>query len=262
MSFFDEADEPPVTTRSTPRRRPPSGGGRRPPGDQQAIQARRLIAAGAVLVVLILIVLGIKSCQDSAHVNSLKDYANGVSSLVQQSNQASQQLFSQLSSAGNSAGNSSGLQTLQNQIDQTSATVQTQYQHAQGMSVPDDMRTANANVLLTMQLRKDGVADIASKIQPALSGATSKDAVNSIALDMARFYASDVIYKGYATSQIASALHGAGIGVGGTDGVQIEGGQFLPDLQWLTPTYIAGRLGGQTTAAIREGGARTPRPFT
>lgn len=250
MSFFDEADDPPATPRTAPRRRPPSGGGRRPPGDQQAIQVRRLIAAAAVLVLVIVIVLGVKSCQDSAHVSSLKDYANGVSSLVQQSDQSSGVLFRQLLGAGGVTGGSSGLQNLNNQINQTSASVEAELSKVRSLSVPDDMRTAHTNVLLSFQMRRDGVTDIASRIQSALGTTTSKDAVSAIATDMARFYASDVVYKGYATGQIAAALHATSIGVGGSDGVQIDGGQFLPDLGWLTPTFIAGKLGAQ--------GASTP----
>ena len=55
---------------------------------------------------------------------------------------------------------------------------------------------------------------------------------------------------------IAAALNGAGIGVGGTNGVQIEGGQFLPDIQWLTPAFVAGKLGSQACHAPR----RKPTP--
>ena len=54
------------------------------------------------------------------------------------------------------------------------------------------------------------------------------------AADMARFYASDVLYKGYTLPSIAGALHAAGITVGGPDGEQLDAGQFLPDVQWVT----------------------------
>ena len=39
-----------------------------------------------------------------------------------------------------------------------------------------------------------------------------------------------------------SALHSAGIAVGGTNGEPVEGGQFLPDVQWLTPSFVATQL--------------------
>jgi hypothetical protein len=59
---------------------------------------------------------------------------------------------------------------------------------------------------------------------------------------MATFYASDVVYKRYTTNMIAAALHGAGIAVGGPSGQSIEAGQFVPTLQWLDPSFIAGEL--------------------
>ncbi len=63
-----------------------------------------------------------------------------------------------------------------------------------------------------------------------------------IAANMARLYSSDVVYKGYAAPLIAAALNAAGIGVGGTNGVQIESGQFVPDVQWLLPAFVSQKL--------------------
>jgi hypothetical protein len=207
-----------------------------------------VIAAVAILVVLVLIVLGVHSCQVSARNSALKDYANSVSSLVAQSNQTGQQLFRQLSSGG-ATGNGTALQQ---QINQTRLRADNDLSKAKGLSVPDEMRPADQNLLLTMQMRRDGIANIAQEIQPALGTSTSKDAVNAIASNMARFYASDVAYKGYTTPLIAAALNSAGIGVGGTNGVQIEGGQFLPDIQWLTPSFVAAKLGSQAASTTAK----------
>jgi hypothetical protein len=266
LSFFDETDEVPVAPQPAARPRRASsgrggggrsggggrgtrGGARRPPSDQQSIQVRRLIAAGAILVVLILIIVGIHSCQVSSRNSGLRNYANNVSSLIQQSNQNGSQLFSQLSSGGGQ-GKASSLST---QITQDAATASSQLSKAQGLSVPDEMQKAQNNVVLAMQMRRDGLSDVAGKISAALGTATNQDALNAIAADMAKFYASDVVYKGYATGQIASALHGAGIGVGGTDGVQIESGQFVPDVQWLTSSFIAGKIGATASSTTSNG---------
>jgi hypothetical protein len=244
LSFFDETDEPPVAQRTPPRRRRPTSSGRRPPSDQQAIQIRRLVAVVAIVVVLILIVLGVHSCQISARNSAMKDYSNNVSSLIQQSNQTGHQLFTQLSGGG--GGNPTALQ---NQINETRVSADSQLSHAKGLDVPDEMHPAHINFLLTLQMRRDGIANIANEIQPALGTSTSKDAINQIASNMARFYASDVVYKGYTVTQIASALHAAGIAVGGANGVQLEGGQFLPDIQWLQPDFVASKIGSQATTS-------------
>jgi hypothetical protein len=168
----------------------------------------------------------------------LKDYNNNVVSLIQESNQTGTQFFGLLTGGGG-ASNATGLQ---NSINQTRVNADAELARAKSMSVPDEMRGAQQNLLLTLQMRRDGIADIAAQIQPALGNATSKDAINAIATDMAKFYASDVAYKSYTLPLIVGALHGAGIQVGGANGEPIERGQFLPDLQWLTPAYIAQQL--------------------
>ena len=91
-------------------------------------------------------------------------------------------------------------------------------------------------------MRKDGMTNIASEVQPALQSQTSQDAVNTIAAEMARFYASDVLYKDYTVPQIVGALRAAGITVGGLGGQQLNSSQFLPSIDWLDPTHVATAL--------------------
>jgi hypothetical protein len=244
LSFFDEADEPRTATQTVPRRRRPSGSGRRPPSQQQQIQVRRAVAAGVLLVVLILIVLGVHSCQVSSRNSALKDYTNNVSSLVQQSNETGANFFKLLSAGA--AGNVSGLQ---NSIDEARMTADAQYTKAQNLSVPSEMKSAQTNLLLALKMRRDAITNVATEIQPALGTATSKDAIQSIAAQMARLYASDVVYKDYTTPLIASALHGAGIAVGGATGESIYSGQFVNDLGWLQPTFVATKLGAKSSTA-------------
>jgi hypothetical protein len=247
LSFFDETDEPPTESRtatrgaprSAPRRRRPSGtGGRRPPGDQQSIQARRAVALGAIVIVVILVAILVNSCESSQRTNALKDYANNVSSQIQSSNNTGAKLFSVLSSGG---GSSNG-QKIQNEVNQTRLQASSQLNSVKRMSVPGPAKTANQNLLLTLQMRVDGITNIASEIQPALGTSASKDAIDSLAAEMARFYASDVVYKDYSAPEIAAALNANGIAVGGANGETINGGQFLPNLQWLTPSFIATEL--------------------
>ena len=58
---------------------------------------------------------------------------------------------------------------------------------------------------------------------------------------MARFYASDVLYKDYTVPQIIGALRAAGITVGGLGGQQLNSSQFLPSIDWLDPKNVANR---------------------
>lgn len=237
MSFFDEADEPPTSTRSAPRRRRPPPGGRRPP-DRQTVRVRQGIALLVIVVVIILIVIGVSSCENTQRINSLKDYNNDVSSLIQSSDQTATQFFGVLSGAQPS----SNLASIQNQLDQARMSTQSQLNRAKGLSVPGSVSGAQQNLVLTMTMRRDGVTNVAGLIQQALATATSKDAINSIATEMARLYASDAVYKDYVAPAIAAALHGAGIAVGPPNGETIASGQFVPDLRWLTPSFVANEI--------------------
>jgi hypothetical protein len=261
LSFFDEVDEPPRTeprsssrasTRAAPpRRRSGGGGGRRPPASQQqSIQTRRAVLAVVVVIFVILVAVGVHSCQVSSDQSALKNYANGVSSLISRSDATGKQLFQVLTPTGTPSG-----QTLENQINQTRVSALAELSSARSMSAPDSVKTANSDLIQAMQLRVDGITGIAGQIQPALGATTSADAVSSIAAQTARFYASDVIYKDYVSPAIVSALHANSIAVGGTDGVTINAGQFVPDVQWVLPTYIAQKLSVNLPSSSGGGGS-------
>ncbi|HEY3728589.1 MAG TPA: hypothetical protein VGL51_15525 [Solirubrobacteraceae bacterium] len=203
------------------------------------------MAVVALLIVVILIALGVHSCQVSARNSGLKDYNNNVSSLIQESGQTSTSLFRDLAAGGGQ----SNATNLQNQINQTRVDAESQLNHVRGLDVPDEVKPAQQNLLLVFRMRLDGITNIAGKIQPALGTSTSTDAINSIAASMANFYASDVLYKSYTATEIANALHGAGIAVGPPNGETIAGGQFLPNVQWLTPSFITTTLGASVPSS-------------
>ncbi len=231
LSFFDEADEP-----SPPPRRSRSSGSRgRPPNDVQTIRFRRIVALVAIVIFIVVVLLLVHGCQVSAQNSALRNYNNSVATVMQQSDQTGAQLFRELSSNASPT-------TLQSQVAETAANAQTQLKTAQGFSVPSAMQKAQQNVLLSLQMRHDGIQKIISEVEPALAGSARQAAVTAIAAQMARFYASDVVYSDYATPEIASALHAAGIAVGPPDGVTIYSGQFVPSLQWLTPSFVASQL--------------------
>lgn len=199
---------------------------------------RRAVAGAALLVILILVILGVHSCQVSQANSALRNYNDNVASVVRSSDNNGARFFSVLASSG-SANNAPSVQS---QLDETRLTAQAQLNRAQGFDVPGPVKTAQQQLLLTLQMRQDGITNIAQQIQPALQASTATGAVQTIAAEMARFYASDVLYKDYALPEIVSALHAAGISVGGSNGEPIESGQFLPSLDWLNPSFIATKL--------------------
>jgi hypothetical protein len=243
LSFFDEADEPQTAprTRSRPsaRGRRPSGTGRRPPTDRQAVRARQAVLGVVVVIIIVLIAIGVHSCQTSATRSALQDYSNNVASLIQQSDQTGSQFFGILASSSGT----SGATSLQTQINQTRVNATSELARAKSIDVPGEVQTAQQQLLLALRMRVDGITNIAAQIQPAL-GTTSarKDAINTIGAEMARFYGSDVVYKDYAVPEMVSALNGSGIAIGGTSGQPIVGRQFLPNIEWLSPSFIAKTL--------------------
>ena len=133
---------------------------------------------------------------------------------------------------------------------------------ARKQSVPSPAKEAQANLVQALTLRYDGLISIAKQIQPAVGSSISASAVSTIAGDMARFYSSDVLYKLYTVPELAEALHGAGAVVGGADGVQINGDQFLPSLSWLTPTLSRTRSACPRARAPARARARPARSRT
>lgn len=249
MSFFDEADEP----LTEPRMRRPPGGGGRPPSrrgrsqsQQQQYLVRRIVAGAVLVVAVIVIALGIHSCEVSQRNTALKNYATDVASLVADSHQTAQNLFGTLAKGG-------GAVPLQNSINNLAADAQSQLSRVKGLSVPDEMKSAQGNMVLTFQMRHDAIAGIAGQIQSALSK-SGADAVNAIAANMATLYGSDVIYKNYAGKQIAAALNGVGITPNGINGPPISDLQVVPNLQWLTPSFVADKLGASVGSSSNASG--------
>jgi hypothetical protein len=243
LSFFDEVDEPPRTeprttprasSRSAPRRRRSSGGGgRRPPRDQQSIQVRRAVAIGAVLVVIVLIALGVHGCEESATDSALQDYTNSVSSLITRSNATGSSLFSVLAQAAGSG----SVTTVQERINDALQSANQELKAAKQLNVPSQVSAADQKLVLAMRLRSDGIASIANDIQPVLGTSATVGHINAIAAQTARFYGSDVLYKDYVVPEVYAALHANGTRFGG-----LPAGQFVPNVEWLVPSYIAGVL--------------------
>jgi hypothetical protein len=182
-------------------------------------------------VVILLIAVGVHSCTVNARNSALQDYTNSASSLITQSDQTGTALFQALTSGGNGT-------SVQNSVNQTLHSANTVLSRAKALSVPDEVKTANTKLVQgTLQMRADGISSIASEIQPALGTSASASAITQIAAEMARLYASDVVYKDYAVPEIYAALHAAGTRFTG-----LPSGQFVPDVQWVVPSFVATKL--------------------
>jgi hypothetical protein len=244
LSFFDD-DEGEVPrrvprTRTQPRR-PPRGAGAGQL-DHHALMVRRRIAVGVGLVALIVIALLVKSCMNSGKEAALKEYNHNAGLLVSESvQQVGRPFFATLAGA-------SGKSPLdvEVEINHLRLVAQEHAAHAKSLSVPGEMDAAQRNLLLTLDLREEGLAKIANLVRTALSG-KGQQASTSIAGDMEMFLASDVVWSQRVAPLIQQALAADGI-----QGEQTPGGagtEFLPNLGWLEPNTVLARLTGHASGS-------------
>jgi CARDB len=199
---------------------------------------RRGVALVALVIIFVLIVIGVHSCAVSQANSALRNYNDNVASLIRFSNQNGDQVFSTLAGGVNS----NTATTVQQQLNEARLTASNHLSKARGLSAPGSVSDAQQNLVQLMRMRRDAFANIAGDLQQTLQSATASTAVNSIATEMARLYASDVLYKDYVLPNIVRALTKAGIAVGGANGEPIDPNQLLPNVQWLLPSYVAGQL--------------------
>ncbi len=257
MSFFDD-DQPTRSARAPrPRRagggaRSAGGGARRGgPSDQQQLLIRRAVALAFVALLLILIVLGVKSCRDSAHKDSLRDYNSSVATIVQESDeQVSKPLFELLTS-----GSDKSPVSQETQINQYRVVAEEQASRAGDLDVPDDMVGAQRNLLTVLNFRAEALGAIADKIRTALGSenAASEKATGEIAGQMQKLLASDVLYSQRVAPLIKEQLDDNSI-----TGQTIAASKFLPNLGWLDPDTVAARIGGTGTSGTKT--PTTPGP--
>lgn len=191
-------------------------------------------------MILILIVLGIRSCVNSQHADSLRSYNTNVSSIIQASDsQVGAPFFQYLSQV-----NGKSPLDVEVQINQYRSTAEQQQRQAAGLDVPNEMAGAQRNLLLALDFRAEGLAKIADQIRSALGGTNAQDAISVIAGEMRLFLSSDVIYSQRVVPLIAQVLAQQHIG-----GQTIASSQFLPDISWLSPAIVGSRLTGAAVAS-------------
>jgi hypothetical protein len=244
LSFFDEDDEPRRSPR--PRRARPTGGVAT--ADSQTLLVRRLVAGGIALVVIILLLFVIKSCRDSAADKALESYNSEVSTIARESADLGGQFFSLLGT-GNTAP-----QDLTSQISSFQVQAGQEYDQAKALSTPSEMVGAQQNLLIALEMRRNGLKFIAERISDALgdSGDVADKAITQIAGQMQVFLASDVIYETRVVPFIRAGLDERQIGA-----QRIATSRFLPSQTWLSPTTIATQLDQQLTTGGTTSGEPT-----
>ena len=248
MSFFDEGDEPTRVTRpSRPRR---GGGGSEPPPrtaarrpDRRTMLVRQGVGIGALVVLVLLVGVGVQSCRSNQQENALKDYNRDVTSVITSSDRDVGRAFFQLLGSG-----SDQAQDLQVQVNQLRLAADEDARRARNFDVPGPMDGAQDELLLTLNFRAEALRRVADQLPTALGrGQPSTQAISRIAGQMQKFLASDVVYNQRVAPLIKDALDDDGI-----TGQRIVNSQFLPTVAWLSPQYVADRLGADAGAQSNQ----------
>ena len=184
---------------------------------------------------LLLLVLGIKSCRDSARKDSFRNYVRDVGALVQASDTESKNLFALLAKPG-----AQGQVQLQNAVNGYASDAQQLVDRAKGTDRPDELSSAKRYFVEALELRRDGLETIARELRSALSGQGRRTAVSRIASQMQLFLASDVVYSQRVLPNLTHPLKKEGL----LDQVEVPKSHFIPDLQWIRPSVVVSRLGG------------------
>ncbi|MBS1863700.1 MAG: hypothetical protein JSS68_18550 [Actinobacteria bacterium] len=226
------------------RRRPSRRPSRRP--ERQQIMLRRLLALGGALVVLILIVLGVKGCLDARARSELSDYARNVEQIVNETTQTSNRFFETLEEPG-----SLSVTEFTNQVSADRSAVVNYASRVNGLSAPGEMSGAQKSLELVYELRANAMEKIAAKMPTALGEAGAAKATASIARQMQKLLASDVIYESVTRPEIDGRLADNGL-----EDNAVPKSTFLPGgTKWLDENEVKKALGAVNGSS---GGTASP----
>lgn len=231
----------------TPAPRP----GRRPRRptrpERQQILLRRGLALGAGLVVVILLVLGVKGCLDARANRALSDYARNVTQIVDETQQTSKAFFGKLAEPG-----SLSVTEFVAEVNADRSAMDNYATRVDSLSAPGDMGRAQSSLELVYELRSSAMNEIANKMSTALGDVGSAKAMTSIAQQMQKLLAADVVYAAVTKPEIDGVLEANGI-----EGSDVPKSVFLPEgTKWLEESAVSAALGSVSGSAGGE--ATTP----
>jgi hypothetical protein len=256
LSFFDEDDDPPRTARTRVRPSPPPRRGRVTsggPSDAQTVLVRRMIAGIVGALILLILFFGVRACNNSRHKNALSDYTRQVTAIGTASQQTGDQFFTAIGKAGQSSPTDlyQAILAIRGSADQ-------ELKQAKALGVPGDMAAAQQSMLITLELRRNGLQKISDNVKNALGdpGDNADVAIRNIAGQMRAFDASDVLYTSRVQPFMRASLTNAGLAP------TIPSSQFLKEISWVAPAYVAQKLGKQLSTSVDGGSGTTKKQPT
>jgi len=224
----------------SPASRPPRQRPKRRP-ERQQIMLRRGLALGAGLLILILLVLGVRGCLDARKDRALRDYATDVAQIVDETDQTSKSFFGKLSDPG-------GLSVTEfvAEVEADRSAMDNYRSRIDGLDAPGDMAEAQEALELTYALRGNAMTEISAKMSTALGDVGAERATASIANQIRKLLASDVLYASVVRPEMEAALSDNGIEE------EVPESVFVPDdTKWLDESEVADAL-SQVSGATGE----------
>ena len=212
---------------------------------------RRIAALAIGALIVVLLALGINSCLNNRQEQALKDYNREVSTIVRDADANADAVYETLSAGGQPSTD------VQSEINQLRFRAQALTKQGEDLDVPDDMRPAHRNVLLSLSLLQEAMGKIAERLPAALStdSATAVPAVTAIAGEFQAFDAANVVYNRRGAALIKQVLDDQEIG-----GQTIQNASFVQNFGWLQPSTVARRINSQAGRGAGDAGTSEPAP--
>jgi CARDB len=243
VAFLDEEQEELAPPPEPERPRRFEGPERR----RQQFLLRRLIAVGVGLCFLILLVLGFRSCLEARSDRGLRDYAESISTTMQESEQRGDEFFELVDNPGDTTE-----QQFEDQVNSQRNYAQSLLDRAENVGVPGQMDDAQSAVLLTLKMRRNALQSMAENIGEATADAETAGPVEVITNAMSSLYSSDIVWTTVASPEISAVLDSEGV-----DASELPAGNFMPEgtqaLEYLDQNTIVEKLSGITGQEAASG---------
>lgn len=206
---------------------------------------RRGAALGAGLLVLILLILGVRGCLDARKDRALRDYANDVTQIVDETAQTSKSFFGKLNDPG-------GLSVTEfvAEVNADRSAMDNYQARVDSLDAPGDMSEAQTGLELVYELRSSAMTVVANRMSTALGDAGAEKATEAITRQMRKLLAADVLYGTVVRPEVNGVLAENEL-----EEDEVPQSVFVPDeTKWLEEGSVSSALGSVSGAS----GAATP----
>ena len=210
---------------------------------------RRTIALVGGVLVLILLVFAVRGCLNARQEQSIQDYGDDSAELMRTSKTEGDQLFELLQGEGGA----DQATTIINRLNSFRAESGLLVDRAERLDVPGDLENAHGELLEILELRRDGLAEIADALRVALGDEDRREGTQDVAVQMQVFLASDVLDTLRFRPALFEVLRDEQLSA-----PDLPTQPFVPDIEWLQPDFVADQVNALRTGTGGTGGDAAP----